>query len=203
MTHPSEASPLATTAASHILHVDDGLQRLMGDRKLYFQILRRFRDRYQDVAALLRAECDAGALEDAQRRVHTLKGAAGMIGAEQVYQLALALEAVPAGQPAQWRLPLGQLALALRSVMGMIDSILNDTGADAVDARRANPPDTAMLLQHLARLLEDGDGAAIDVLEQSASVLADSLGVTVFQEVTAAAHQFEFEAARQALAPAL
>lgn len=203
MTDPSDAAPLATMAASHILHVEDGLQRLMGDRKLYFQILRRFRDRYQDVAAQLRAQCDAGAMEEAQRRVHTLKGAAGMIGAEQVYRLALALEEVATDRPTQWYAPLGQLAQALSSVMGMIDSILNDTGTDAVEVPHSNPPATAILLQHLARLLEDGDGAAIDLLEQSASVLADSLGLTVFQEVTAAAHQFEFEAARQALAPAL
>ena len=57
------------------------------------------------------------------------------------------------------------------------------------------PPETRMLVLHLARLLEEGDGAAIDVLEQSATVLAASLGVAVFQEVTEAAHQFDFEAA--------
>ncbi|MYM92207.1 phosphotransfer domain-containing protein, partial [Rugamonas sp. FT82W] len=47
----------------------------------------------------------------------------------------------------------------------------------------------------LARLLDDGDGAAIDVLEQSASALAAGLGVAVFEQVTAAAHQFDFETA--------
>ena len=52
-----------------------------------------------------------------------------------------------------------------------------------------------MLVQHLARLLEEGDGAAIDVLERSASVLAAGLGMEVFQEVTEAAHQFDFEGA--------
>jgi two-component system sensor histidine kinase/response regulator len=60
-----------------------------------------------------------------------------------------------------------------------------------------------MLLLHLARLLDEGDGAAIDVLEQSATVLAASLGVEVFQEVTEAAHQFDFEAALATLQAAL
>ena len=57
------------------------------------------------------------------------------------------------------------------------------------------PPEIGPLVKHLARLLEEGDGAAIDVLEQSASVLAAGLGEEAFQEVTEAAHQFDFEAA--------
>jgi len=64
-------------------------------------------------------------------------------------------------------------------------------------------PETRMLLLHLARLLDEGDGAAIDVLEQSATVLAASLGVEVFQEVTEAAHQFDFEAALATLQAAM
>ena len=48
-----------------------------------------------------------------------------------------------------------------------------------------------------------GDGAAIDVLEQSASPLAARLGVERYQRVAAAAHQFDFEAALAALTPHL
>ena len=66
------------------------------------------------------------------------------------------------------------------------------TGATAA---AGPPPEIGPLVKHLARLLEEGDGAAIDVLEQSASVLAAGLGEEAFQEVTAAAHQFDFEAA--------
>jgi two-component system sensor histidine kinase/response regulator len=40
-------------------------------------------------------------------------------------------------------------------------------------------------------------------LEQSATVLAASLGVEVFQEVTEAAHQFDFEAALATLQAAI
>jgi two-component system sensor histidine kinase/response regulator len=196
---------LTSPAGGHILQVETGLQQLMGDRALYLQILGRFRQRYPDSAFQARQALAAGETGHAQRIVHTLKGAAGMIGAQQVYLLASQLEGFCAGPSSAWSAPLAQLEQALRSLVTVVDSLLDGDEAplpthsaqpeQSVQRSGAQPPETRMLLQHLARLLEEGDGAAIDVLEQSASVLAGSLGVEVFQEVTEAAHQFDFEAA--------
>lgn len=185
-------------ADGHVLQVETGLQQLMGDRALYLQILRRFRHRYQDSANQARNELMAGDAVGAQRIIHTLKGAAGMIGAQQVYLLAANLEPACAGPSALCMGPLAQLEQALRSLMSTIDAELNandQAPPPEPPAADGHPPETRMLVQHLARLLEEGDGAAIDVLEHSATVLAASLGVAVFQEVTEAAHQFDFEAA--------
>lgn len=199
--------PTTNLPAVTVLEVETGLQQLMGDHDLYRQILRRFRQRYQDSAEQARTELLAGDAVSAQRTVHTLKGAAGMIGAQQLYLLSMALEPLFAGPPAQCIGPLVQLEQALRALMVAIDAELEaaQTGAPVTPAAPAvaaasattagGPPETGMLVQHLARLLEEGDGAAIDVLERSASVLAAGLGVEVFQEVTEAAHQFDFEGA--------
>lgn len=192
------ASPAPLVSSGQVLEVDTGLQQLMGDHDLYRQILRRFRQRYQDSAEQARAELLAGETEGAQRIVHTLKGASGMIGAQQVYLLSAAIEPMFGGPPAQCIGPLAQLGQALRGLMVAIDAELAAAELSGVPApvlSTDHPPATRMLVQHLARLLEEGDGAAIDVLERSASVLAAGLGVAVFQEVTEAAHQFDFEAA--------
>ncbi|MPQ59302.1 Hpt domain-containing protein [Duganella sp. FT27W] len=192
--------PTTNVPAVAVLEVETGLQQLMGDHDLYRQILRRFRQRYQDSAEQARNELLAGDAVSAQRTVHTLKGAAGMIGAQQLYLLSMALEPLFAGPPTQCIGPLVQLEQALRALMVAIDAELEAApAAPAVAAASAiaagGAPETGMLVQHLARLLEEGDGAAIDVLERSASVLAAGLGVEVFQEVTEAAHQFDFEGA--------
>ena len=199
--------PTTNLPAVTVLEVETGLQQLMGDHDLYRQILRRFRQRYQDSAEQARTELLAGDAVSAQRTAHTLKGAAGMIGAQQLYLLSMALEPLFAGPPTQCIGPLVQLEQALRTLMVAIDAELEaaQTGAPmqsaapvvaAASATTAGgPPETGMLVQHLARLLEEGDGAAIDVLERSASVLAAGLGMEVFQEVTEAAHQFDFEGA--------
>lgn len=188
---------LSSLADIAVLQVDTGLQQLMGDHALYRQILRRFRQRYHDSAEQARTELLGGDTATAQRIVHTLKGAAGMIGAEQIYRMSVVLEPMFDGPPAPCIGALSQLEQALRSLMAAIDTELDAAEAPAIvpEARTPNPPETRMLVQHLARLLEEGDGAAIDVLERSATVLASGLGVAVFQEVSAAAHQFDFEAA--------
>jgi two-component system sensor histidine kinase/response regulator len=191
---------LTSPADSPVLQVDTGLQQLMGDHALYRQILRRFRQRYHDSAEQARTELLGGDTATAQRIVHTLKGAAGMIGAEQMYQMSMELEPLFDGPPGQCIGPLAQLEQALRSLMAAIDTELEaeeaSTPTPLVTRVAANdPPETRMLVQHLARLLEEGDGAAIDVLERSASALEASLGAAVFQEMSAAAQQFDFEAA--------
>jgi two-component system sensor histidine kinase/response regulator len=192
--------------AGHILQVETGLQQLMGDRDLYLQILRRFRQRYPDSGCQARAAFDNNEPGHAQRIVHTLKGAAGMIGAQQVYLLASQLEPLCAGPAQAWSAPLAQLEQALRQLITVIDEVLDGDPQNRLEGSLPPPtalPETRMLLLHLVRLLDEGDGAAIDVLEQSATVLAQSLGVEVFQEVTEAAHQFDFEAALKALQAAM
>ena len=201
MSSPSDTGFPAHPGNDHILYVEEGLERLMGDRALYLQLLRRFRQTYRDAAARLKQALADGDLATLQRLVHTLKGAAGMIGAQQVYRQAQAVEEVCAAPDGLCGAALDHLASALHSVLGMIESILDGMDPTPDTAAPAAPPPSAQLLvQHLTRLLEDGNGAAIDLLEQSASVLAASLGVAVFQEVTAAAHQFDFEAALDVLA---
>lgn len=212
----SNTAAAPVRAEGQVLQVETGLQQLMGDRALYLQILRRFRQRYHDSANQARIELLAGDAAGARLIFHTLKGAAGMIGAQQVYLLATTLETACTGPSESCLGPLAQLEQALRALMAAIDTELstddqvqhaqrhqqNQQGlagvagvAAAAGASDRPAPETRMLVMHLARLLEEGDGAAIDVLEQSATVLAASLGVAVFQEVTEAAHQFDFEAA--------
>lgn len=191
---------MPASASSHILQMETGLQQLMGDRALYLQILRRFRQRYPDSPSQARAALAAGDAEGAQRIIHTLKGAAGMIGAQQTYLLASDTETALADLSASSTAPLSQLEQALRSLMLIIDSVLDNCETlPAPSDDNAHVPETGMLLKHLARLLEEGDGAAIDLLEQSATALAGSLGVAVFEEVSQAAHQFDFEAALASL----
>lgn len=203
MTTPAPA-PLVLQC--QILQVETGLQQLMGDHGLYRQILLRFRQRYPNSAEQARTSLLAGDSTSARLIVHTLKGAAGMIGAQQVYLLTLALEPLFAGPPTHCIGPLAQLEQALRGLMNAIDVELSASAAQATDCASAAAPVTGeqrpaigMLVRHLARLLEEGDGAAIDVLERSASALAAGLGVEVFQQVTEAAHQFDFETALEVL----
>jgi HPt (histidine-containing phosphotransfer) domain-containing protein len=201
---PSRDTTSAPGAPSDpVLDTSEGLERLMGDHSLYLQILKRFRHDYQAAVTRMRQQLKLGDAAQAWRLAHTLKGAAGMIGARAVHTQAMELEVELAQPTAAAEAMLDRLAVALRALLERIDSLLPETG-EAPDAERAPaPPATQVLLKRLAQLLFDGDGAAIDVLEQSATVLAASLGVERYQAVAAAAHEFDFEGALEALAPAV
>ncbi|MYN46020.1 phosphotransfer domain-containing protein [Pseudoduganella sp. FT93W] len=186
-----------TTPDTDILDTGTGLQQLMGDRVLYQQILRRFRQRYQDAPAEARAAHAAGDTVVATRIAHTLKGAAGMIGARQVARLAHALES--AGNDSL----LGALEAALQALLVQIEAVLQQDVQPAPPAPYAasHMPTSMALVQHLASLLDIGDGAAVDVVEQSADALSHTLGAACYQALREQVLQFEYEAAL-ALLPA-
>ncbi len=198
---PTGATP--APPARSVLDIEDGLDRIMGDRSLYFKLLRRFQHDHHSTPHQISQTLATGQYAPAQLRAHTLKGAAGMIGARAVYQLAAALEAGLRAQSGDLAQPLAEVELALTELLHAISSVL-PAGAEQHQAAPAAVPDpdapaTLALLARLASLLREGDGAAIDVLESSATVLAASLGLSTYQEVAAAAHEFDFDGAWHAL----
>ncbi len=204
--NPSSVSGAAPTShARLILDIEDGLDRIMGDRVLYLKLLRRFRHDHQATQQQIRHAVVGDQYASAQLRAHTLKGAAGMIGALALQDAAAALENTLRARAHVSALdqPLGQLDLALSQVLSTIVSILPDNATESWPLTEEVPdpanPGTLAVVGHLIGLLREGDGAAIDVLEHSATALAATLGVTLYQKVAAAAHQFDFEGALDAL----
>lgn len=186
------------------LDVEEGLDRLMGERALYLQILRRFlldhRDACARIDSLLTRQLEA----QAQMAAHSLKGSAGLIGAQLVHDQAVVLEnAIASGASAALLLP--QLEVLLCEACTSIDNLLLEQGDQVAqdEACVIDPAHLRALIEELVELLRDGDGAAIDLVEKSAPVLAAALGVPTFQMVAAAAHAFDFESALDALEMAL
>ena len=68
------------------------LPRMAGNKKLFRKILIQFHDRYAQTGQEIRTLLTEGRNDDAKHLVHTIKGVAGNIGAEGVYQTAIALE---------------------------------------------------------------------------------------------------------------
>ncbi len=182
------------------LDVEEGLDRLMGERALYLQILRRFLQDYRDscerIRSLLTQQQDA----KAQLAAHSLKGSAGLIGAQLVHDQAVLVEnAIADGADAAALV--AQLDMLLREACGSIDDLLFEHG-DNVAPGETQPVDPAQLralIEELVGLLREGDGAAIDLVEKSATILAAALGVPTFQMVAAATHAFDFETALDVL----
>lgn len=191
----------ADAAPSGPLDTADGIARVMGDRGLYLRMLRRFRDDYQHDAARIAAALDSGDGGLAHRMAHVLKGASGMISARAVHHQASALElALRNGASAQADLIelLGAaLAQALQAIDHLLGGELAQAGAPAAPSRA--PQSGRALLARLAALLSSGDGAAVDLVEESGASLRAVLGEAGFGEIARATLEFDFEGALEAL----
>jgi len=182
------------------LDVEEGLDRLMGERALYLQILRRFLQDHRDSCARIITLLSQRLEAQAQLAAHSLKGSAGLIGAQLVHDQSVLVENAIADGADTCAL-LEQLKTLLAETCHSIDSLLREHGDNVAqgDAPVIDPAQLRALIEELVGLLRDGDGAAIDLVEKAAPVLAAALGVPTFQMVAAATHAFDFETALDAL----
>lgn len=191
---------ICSAPARQRLDVEEGLDRLMGDRALYLQILHRFLQDHSESGARIRSLLAQRLEAKAQMAAHALKGSAGLISAQLVHdQTALLENAIACGADCAGLL--AQLEVLLREACASIDKLLREHG-DTVAPGTApvvDPAQLRALIEELMELLRDGDGAAIDLVEKSAPILAAALGVPTFQMVAAATHAFDFETALDAL----
>lgn len=195
---PSTVELSADPAARAIVDFDDGIDRVMGDRELYTRMLRRFRKDYADGDRPIRVAMTAGDRALAHRLTHTLKGAAGMIGAHPLHRAASALETALRTASGTEAACLDVLTPALAEVIGVLDHLLDAAAPAARHAPgwtgRHGVADPA-LLANLLDLLASGDGAAVDLLVSSEASLRMILGDAGFDEVAGAANEFDYEGA--------
>ena len=186
------------TAPDDALDYRAGLERLMGDQAMYLRVLTRFHLDYHDNVARLRAAIGAGDLPLAQRIAHTLKGAAAMIEARRLRQLAAEVEhALRSGAGADPRL-VERLGKELARVIAQLDVLLQ---APAQPAGAAGEAVAEADMARLCELLDTGDSAAQEFVEEQFGGLRTLLGKARATELQAAIAAFDFERALHLLRP--
>lgn len=182
-----------TIAGQPPLDAADGIARVMGDQALYARMLARFHDDYRYGAAPIRRAIDSGDLRLAHRIVHTVKGASGMIGAPALHGQASVLELALRNGAGGQEVAIDALGAAFSEVLQAIERQL------AAEPAPAAPLPAQSRVAKLTALLDNGDGAAVDLLETSGASLKAALGEALFAEVTLAMNEFDFEGALKAL----
>ena len=196
---PAASQPAATgTAPAPLVDVDAGVERLMGNRPVYLRALARFRHDYRSAGAAIGTAIETGNLTLAQRLVHTLKGAAGMIEAPSLHAAALALEAALRAATASQadltslRAPFVRLDAELAHVLRELDAMTDLAEAGAPAPRLVGSED---VMVRLRTLLDIGDGEAVDLVEDARDVLVTQLGEEEYGKLGAAVADFDFERA--------
>ncbi len=177
---PDSVPPDLARSSLPAINLPLGLSRIGDNWPAYQRLLHTFHQIHQLTAADVRAALDQGDLSQALHLVHTLKGSAGNIGAELLYQSATTLEQdLQANAPDPVLLiPGGQrLDRDLRQVLETITWILNEVRATVQSEPTASPtsppehqPASSQLPQVTALLTEITDLLDLDLVGAIAGV---------------------------------
>jgi len=191
----------AEVASLPLLDAQRGLARLLGDHQVYANVLRRFAG-YAASVQEAAAQLAAGEREAAHRTLHTLKGAAGLVSAPRLYRLAGQAEtAVEHAEPVEHLL--APLQETLQALLIAIAEELERNPPPVQAAAAPEQSDGTVLLLELARLLDEGNGSAVDLATRYAPLLAETVGAALWHDVAKAVDDYDFDRALTLLRPAL
>ncbi len=198
---PDSAKPGVLGALPGV-DVKAGLATTADNEKLYLRLLAKFRDGQRAFAEQFRAARRDADPSAAMRAAHTLRGAAGNIGAKGVQASAGELEsACRDGAPAA-RIDelLDKTVAELSPVLAGLAAI---GGADApVDSGRsaaADPARARALRDRLRVLLADNDADASETVQQLAELAQGTALAPGVKKVASAVADYDFESALKAL----
>ncbi|KQP22871.1 response regulator [Pseudorhodoferax sp. Leaf267] len=204
---PPAPRPSATPSLARLPGIDvgAGLRRTQNNAALYRRMLDQFANGHARFAQSFVQALDAGDMALAARLAHTLRGTAGTVGANEVWQAATDLElACDQGRPRP------QVIAALSRVTHALAPVLAGLGALA-EAQPAGPPpaprlapaearaDLLRLTRELRALLVDSDPDAVGLRDALQAAAQGSSAQPVLESVMVAVGEFRFDDALEAL----
>jgi HPt (histidine-containing phosphotransfer) domain-containing protein len=186
------------------IDVKAGLATTMSDQNLYVRLLAKFRDGWKDFADEFRTAQGDSDASAAARAAHTLRGAAGTIGAKGVQAAARELEnACREGAPAARIKELVSHTVAeLGPVIAGLARIGEGAAAAAATGRKpasADPARIKALADRLRVLLADNDADASDTVQELAELAQGTALAPGVKKVASAVAEYDFESALKAL----
>jgi signal transduction histidine kinase/CheY-like chemotaxis protein len=151
------------------LDVKDGLNRVLGNKKLYLDILRMFAEQQAPVADQIATALSRGDVRLAERLAHTLKGVAGNIGAKSLQAASGDLEKLIREKAAAAEIEISRqnVSAVLAPLLNRLRIALNDTvsqPASQSEPAVASPEEISETVARLKSLLAESDPGAVDFI---------------------------------------
>ena len=193
--------PAVDSARLEIAGIDtqSALKRTGGNRQKYLSLLGRLAESQVDAVGEIRAALKAQDSAKAQRIAHSLKGAAGNLGANALATAAGSAEVAISTQ-SDVEPALGQMERTLFATVGAIQRIL--PAAERVESTPSGNGDPSSVLQPLSRLkklLEADDSEAAEFIVAKRNSFSAVLNRTEIEALTRMVGDFDYESALRAL----
>ncbi|MBM7060310.1 response regulator [Pseudomonas sp. UL073] len=198
-------APAASHASTHLpalpgIDQHKGLAICSGKAPLYHRLLLKFRHGQRDFASLFDAARHSDDPTAAQRAAHSLRGAAGNIGAGAVAAAAARLEHACRQAAPDERIDavLAEVLVDLAEVIQGLAALDSPSPAIAASAADA-PSQLPALLDRLRHCLAQSDTVAEDIISEIHEQFRDRPAPGVLRHLAQAIEAFEFERALQLL----
>jgi HPt (histidine-containing phosphotransfer) domain-containing protein len=165
---------------------------------LYRDLLTQFAVKHESTGATIRQALASADRSKAERLAHSLKGVAGNLGLNEVFQAAGKLEGAIRVSLAGAGDLIKELTSALDRQVSNIHAAFPSGGADEkarLDARPTDPKKVLVALANLKELLEANDADAPEAYRNLAAVLGYNVNRSRLEALGAAVNSFDFEAA--------
>ena len=192
------------------INISSGLQRLRGNQTLFLSLLDEFLRDFSSVAHQIRDTLKGhrqNDLSSAANLAHTVKGLAGNVSAETLFEAAAALEkGIKDNQRDNWPVLLDQFENALNVVLDSVRT-LERKQAEQQEKEEKTPPTQVVvdpvkrhaLLSTLAHLIRHGDSEAEDFFLSVKPYLQDASLANEVKQLEASLGLFDFKMAKASL----
>jgi HPt (histidine-containing phosphotransfer) domain-containing protein len=184
--------------------VNLGLKRVMGKMPLYLKMLKKYVETGIQSLVDLKAAVEANDSETGERIAHTLKGINGNIGASALQAMADNIEKHIKDE-ADFNMVMAEITVLVAAQTEMVNLIANAiaVSAPAADSTPAGNHQAGSvtqaidpkLLEQLIAMLKDNDTQAMLHLEQYAEVFQTHFTSALYEKITRALLEFDFEQA--------
>jgi CheY-like chemotaxis protein len=181
------------------IDVRAGLKRTGSNRRRYEILLRKFAEQQADAVAAMKKALSAGDRATAERAAHSLKGAAGTLGANALSEAAAKVEtAIKSGHGVDDAIRF--LSLSLDTVLAELRAALpTESSGNGAGAPSGDPISVKAPLIRLKQLLETDDGEAADFIVDAKPVLAGVLTPAEIKTLSDRVGNFDFDSALKCL----
>jgi CheY-like chemotaxis protein len=180
------------------IEVASGLERMAGNKRLYRDLLTQFVAKQQSVGNRIAEALENGDRHQAERLAHSLKGAAGNLGINQIFRSAGNLEKAIRESETGIADLLKDLRSAMDRQIRTIQTALAVNGTDRMSPSGARPAEARQALTAIARLkelLEASDADACEAYRNLAVLLRGIVDASQLEKLGAAVESFDFDAA--------
>jgi two-component system, sensor histidine kinase and response regulator len=203
---PEDMAPVPSQSESSLpadfalpgLNREAGLSVMGNNETLNLRLLRKFAASFSAFEEDFRKEFDGGDREKALRIAHSLKGAAGNIGALEVMGTAGELEAACREKGSD-----GSIEELLKGVAESLAPLLEGIAAGLEMQERENPADdgagsfplTEAMTEKMRNLLQENDTESVDYLEEFVPSSGDLQFLPSFKKFILAVENYDFDEA--------